>query len=616
VIVDKKDTADDSLLLYFVASKTVDVDHLRTFLLHKMPAYMVPSHFIQLEELPLTINGKVDRSRLPQPAALLPLKKESANLTSEEKRLAEIWTNVLGIAGIDAEDSFFNLGGNSLKLIQLSHHIQKEFGKKIVYADLYGNLVLRNQFQLIRASENRNIIGLAPALTEYPLSHSQKRILIASQDREGSIAHHMPSVFLLEGNLDANNLEKAFELVIDRHEILRSAVYLNEQNEPCQKPMTVGETGFSITVSDFRGQNLTEESPEIVALIEQTTAEYLDIANGQVLRVNLFHLSDSRVVLHLVLHHVVGDEWSVYLLTRDLLQAYESLCNSPQVDEIYDPLQIQFKDYAFWEQTNFENSESFDFWKNQFTRPLEQLRIPGAKMDEELSMQGGHHAIQIELEAYRMAKDFIVSCGVSNAAFFASALYTLFSKYANAKDVLLGMISAQRENVQLADQMGPFLNMLPLRLNFEHEQSLKDLVIKTAKLVSGSIKHGHIPLESIREEIYPKQSGNFQIVLNVMNNLEVQASQFDPLSSIQVTPLQSGYESSKFPLTFYVFEQADYFNINIEYQVDKFDQERIVEIGEMLLKVIGEICANPAKTVGDCELFETVELPAFTRVER
>ncbi|MFC0716122.1 condensation domain-containing protein, partial [Cellulomonas biazotea] len=236
---------------------------LRQYLQERLPGYMVPGHYVQLEALPLTANGKVDKKRLPSPAG----QELSGGTVYEgarnetEARLIGIWEEVLGRNGIGIHDNFFDLGGHSLKATRLAGHIHKEFGVKVSLRDLFSQTVLVEQAELISAgiqAEYSRIpeVGASP---DYVLSSSQRRLWVLGQLSEANVAYNMPGVYEFRGELDVALLSSGFSRLISRHEVLRTVFRENGSGDVRQYILSPEELGFHMKEHDFRGDEDAQE---------------------------------------------------------------------------------------------------------------------------------------------------------------------------------------------------------------------------------------------------------------------------------------------------------------------------------------------------------------------
>ncbi|HEY0066041.1 MAG TPA: amino acid adenylation domain-containing protein, partial [Flavisolibacter sp.] len=235
VLAKTTSTGEKELVAYLMSSQAIQVQELRSSLGKSLPAYMIPTHFIQLDELPLMPNGKVDRKRLPEPEGLVLSSSVEyiAPRNQTEEKLAAIWQEVLGKERVGVKDDFFALGGHSLRATRLASRIHREFDVKTELKNLFEVTVLEEQARLIEQSARTSFITIEPVeqQADYALSSSQHRLWVMSQFEEANIAYNMPGVYVFEGSVDHKAFEAAFASLIERHENLRTTFQENQHGE-------------------------------------------------------------------------------------------------------------------------------------------------------------------------------------------------------------------------------------------------------------------------------------------------------------------------------------------------------------------------------------------------
>ncbi|MFK7033461.1 condensation domain-containing protein, partial [Flavobacterium oreochromis] len=319
VVVEAKEINSEKVLVAYYTTrenKEIDKTNLREYLQSKLPEYMVPSYFVELETIPLTPNGKIDRKGLPSVSGEDLIRREYiAPRNATEEQLVTIWQEVLGVENIGITDSFFELGGHSLMAAQVLNKMHQRLSLQISFKDFFAtptiegiskNLIHKNYVAIPKAAEQES----------YPLTPSQQRLWVLSQLEGGSQAYNMPAVVRLKGELDIINFEKAFQELIARHEILRTCFRSDKATgEIRQHIKTKEDLTFNLTVLDF--QNI--DSVAIENYLEQTNAEAFDLEQGPLLRASLLQKGSSEYVFFLSMHHIIGDGWSTELLISEVV---------------------------------------------------------------------------------------------------------------------------------------------------------------------------------------------------------------------------------------------------------------------------------------------------------
>ncbi|MEL7146378.1 MAG: amino acid adenylation domain-containing protein, partial [Bacteroidota bacterium] len=322
------------LVAYLAASKEVSSTEMRSYLSDKLPEYMIPSYFIQLDSLPLTVNGKLDRRALPAPQ-LVAKDEYVAPSTELEKELVKIWSEVLrlDVEEISVASSFFEMGGHSLKAAFLANKIRKVLRVEIPLKALFGNQSIAELARYIKTSVSSLFVPIdrAEEKDHYVLSAAQQRLYFLYQFDPESVTYNLPQVVRLEGNPDKEKLVDAFTKLVERHEVLRT-VFEQLEEEVVQR--------IRAEVS-FETMQYTCDDNEVNATIKSFVRPF-DLSTGPLLRVGLITTTSGAHYLMTDLHHIITDGVSQGILVSDFMALY----NGEELPEI----RLQYKDYAEWQQ--------------------------------------------------------------------------------------------------------------------------------------------------------------------------------------------------------------------------------------------------------------------------
>ncbi|WP_140399040.1 condensation domain-containing protein, partial [Paenibacillus thiaminolyticus] len=347
------------LCAYIVADKELTSGELRNALSQALPGYMVPSCFVQLEHMPLTPNGKIDRKALPEPDGSMQTGAEHvAPRTAVEAQLAQIWQEVLGLPRIGVKDHFFDIGGHSLRATALVAKLHKEMGIEMPLREVFQSPTIEQMAEVITGKaitdKERQVAYRPIPITEesayYPLSSAQKRLYILSQLEGGELSYNMPGVLEMEGALDRERLEEAFRQLIRRHETLRTGFEL------------VGGEAVQRVHRDvaFAVEHVRVKEEEANAHLRKFMRPF-DLRQPPLLRARLLELRPDRHLLLFDMHHIISDGASLGLFLREFAQLYEG-AELP-------PLRIQYKDYAAWQQGEMQRermSKQEAYWLEVF----------------------------------------------------------------------------------------------------------------------------------------------------------------------------------------------------------------------------------------------------------
>ncbi|MGE2818286.1 condensation domain-containing protein, partial [Mycobacterium heidelbergense] len=291
-----------------------------TALAERLPAYMVPAAIVVLDALPLTVNGKLDTRALPVPD--YGAERYRAPATPAEEILAGIYAQVLGVPRVGVDDSFFDLGGDSLSAMRLVAAVNSGVGAGLSVRDLFEAPTVALLAPRIGAGGGglEPLVAVArPAVV--PLSFAQNRLWFIDQLQGPSPVYNMAVALQLRGNLDAEALGAALADVMGRHESLRT-LFVAADGVPAQVVLPAEPADFGWQVVDATGW-----PPDAIHhAIGEVAGHSFDLAGEIPLRARLFRLSDDEHVLVAVVHHIAADGWSITPLVADLGMAYASRC--------------------------------------------------------------------------------------------------------------------------------------------------------------------------------------------------------------------------------------------------------------------------------------------------
>ncbi|WP_299316052.1 condensation domain-containing protein, partial [uncultured Aquimarina sp.] len=495
-IVDQGSDMDTRLFCFYTSETCID-DLVRTHSLRCLSSYEVPSFYIHLESFPVNTNGKTDTGVLKEMIKDLMLDGvEYQGATNEvEQGLIELWEEILGIDQVGIKDNFLLLGGNSIKLIRLKSKINKVFGVSLSIQDLFVHSVLELQATLIcntskTSYEDINVIAKSDT---YRLSPSQYRIWVLSQLEEASVAYNMPRSVELDKEYNLELFKKSIISVIDRHESLRTVFVTDEQGEPYQKILDVAAIDFNIGYEDFR--TLGEE--ELQSYIVRDSHKSFDLEKGPLLRASLLQTSDDTYVFYYNMHHIISDGWSTDVLINDIVTYYNAYTSdvTPNLPD----LRIQYKDYAAWKVDQLDTDEYKEhqsYWLNNLSGELPLLDFPSYKARPQIKTYNGR-----KLSTYissDITGDLNTYCQEQGGSLFMGLLAVwniLCYKYTAQKDIIIGTPVAGRNHSSLEDQIGFYVNTLPLRNQIDPEESFDTFYRKIKDNTLKSYGHQEYPFD-------------------------------------------------------------------------------------------------------------------------
>ena len=322
---------------------------------------MVPSAFVFLDELPLTPNGKLDRKALPAPHYQANAAGRAAR-TPQEDILRELFAEVLAVPRVGIDDNFFDLGGHSLLAGRLMSRIREVMGVELGIASLFESPTVAGIARIDSAAVARPPIRPAVRNAEAPLSFAQRRLWFLNCLEGPSPTYNIPLVARLSGPLDQAVLQASLQDLVQRHETLRT-IFPEKNGEASQLVRNGTDCPVHLQTSSVSEDELADELTIAVRY-------GFDLGTEPSFRAHLYHLGAEEHVLLLLLHHIVGDGWSLDPLTRDLSAAYEARARGEAPS--WTPMPLQYADYALWQEQLLGNesdadsliARQVDYWRN------------------------------------------------------------------------------------------------------------------------------------------------------------------------------------------------------------------------------------------------------------
>jgi amino acid adenylation domain-containing protein len=582
---------------------------LRDYLDNLLPDYMVPAFLIELDEMPLNANGKINRKVLPAPDTA-PMADTYVPPASEtEKRLAEIWGEVLKIDQIGINDNFFDLGGHSLNATLVVSRIHKRLHMDCTIRSLFDCKSIAKLAEVIDSKQSE---GATPGIVvekidrtkPLPLSSAQERLWFLDRYQGGQSAHYnMPIAFRIKGALDVLALEKALNLIIGRHESLRTVFRETENGEPYQEILPKGmETEISLRVEAASESALPE------MLLREANYNF-DLAGAQLIRICLWRITGTGDHILLInQHHIISDGWSIGIFCVELAEWYGDITNGRPIERA-EP-EYQYADYALWQKKHLESEgvrEGIAYWKRQLSG-VENLNFPTDRpRPPAFSHRGSHLKFSLNTGLTERLKAFAGETDTTLYMTLLCGFYILLSRYAHQDDLVIGTPVANRHHAQFEDIIGFFVNTLALRINGK-DLSVRKLAEQVRKTSLEGFQYQDVPLDKILDEleIERDQSKNplFQTLFALQNASEVSNL---PLPGLEVFPLDMDCGVSKLDLSLMMMETGDQMTGFLEFCTDLFNPSTMERFIHHFQVILFEMTKHPERKISELKMLPAEE---------
>ena len=604
VLAIKNADGDNVLACYYTGDAFFNKEDLRSYLKDYLPEYMFPSYYIHLDEFPLNLNGKIDRRALPKPEELLydQLSFEAPGNELEEK-LSVIWADVLNLKKVGVNNSFYELGGHSLSVTKVLSRIYKELGIEIALKDIFDNPTIK-KLALLLAGKKISACKAIEKATEkelYQLTFSQKAIWMLDQKEKNLIAYNIPAAFFLYGNLDTLAFEKALNQLVKRHESLRTTFVLTEDG-----PMQKIHDAMDISIS-----YKSYERDEIDNYINYDSSKVFDIENGPLFRVSLLKIADDEHLLLFTIHHIISDGWSIMVMINEITALYNAakLSNPAPLPA----LKVQYKDYAEWVNQFLQGDKREklrDYWSSKLTGDLSLIDFPSDKERQNVTtFNGSAIYFNIDPAATLAINKLNTKYGTTSFISFLAFVNVLIYKYTGKTDLIFGTALAGRDHVDLEDQVGNFVNILPIRNHIEPNDSFLSLLDKVKRTVFEAYENQLYPFDLITEKLQLKgREKNLRIIDIIVQSQSMIPVNDRHLNEIFVKPFPLNNKTSKVDFTFDLSPNDNNTStVTLEYNTDLFYTETVNLIKDNLLHIIETVLKDLTVRIADVKLLESKE---------
>jgi putative pyridoxal-dependent aspartate 1-decarboxylase len=601
VVVKENQNKEKELVAYITGKEEQHTSDLRSWLKEMLPEYMLPVYYVQLQALPLNANGKVDKKALPDPYGLGLTSGVAyiAPRNTKEAKLVEIWETVLQRERIGVEDDFFALGGHSLKAIRLISLIQKQLGVKLGIRNVFEEPSIAKLARLIETKHKEIVVEIPSVRSDsgYALSSSQVRMWTLSQHEDGNIAYNNSGTLSLEGDLNFEALDFAFNALMERHEILRTFFAADTAGEIKQFIREANAVEFKITYKDLRGSE--DQKTILNESLKADSAVPFDLHIGPLFKAMIYQTGTSKWIFNLVVHHIICDGWSIKIMTNELLSFYNAFISKENFSP--NPLRIQYKDYAAWEQQQLNDgalNAHKEYWLDQFKGALPTLNLKGSKPRPFIKTYNGKQ-IKKRLDEECCKKLRFIQQQQDATLFMSllSIVTILLLKKTNQHDFIIGSPIAGRQHIDLEDQLGCYLNIIPLRTKLNAEDNFLRVLETVKQLTLNAYEHQAFPFEELVKELKLKRDMSrnvlFDVLVVLQNTGTDSAKSFDSIKGLKVNEYEKENNASVLDLSFDFLEVDEELEVTLEYNTDLFDASYATHLIEELEQLILFIVEHP-----------------------
>jgi len=596
VVVDQPAGCPARLVGYVVG--TVDPVRLREWLRDQVPDHLVPAVLMTVDRLPMTANGKLDRTALPAPELTERGTRRPRN--PAEEILCGLFADVLGIDAVGIDDRFFDLGGHSLLAARLVARIGVAFGVELGLREVFAAPTVAELALAVAAASrrpDRPVLTAGPAEDRVPLAPTQRGLWFLDRMPDTGTAYNVPLVTRVDGPLDVAAFTAAVIDLVGRHEVLRT-VYQVVDDEPCQRVLPVDVLPPLV--------HRVDGDPD--AVCAEAARYRFDLDTEAPIRVSVIDLDIDAHLLVLVLHHIATDGMSLRPLFADLAAFYAARLagDTPQCT----PLPVRYADWTRWQHALLADpATDVEFWQRTLADLPAEIALPRDRARPAIGAhRGGEVAIELGANRHALVRRLAAATGATPFMVLQAALATTLTGLGAGTDVPIGTAVAGRTDERLDQLVGMFVNTVVLRTDTGGDPTFRELVSRVRAVDLDAYAHQGLPFDRVLDAVDPVRSLARHPLFQVCLTVDEPAPHLD-LAGVHSSPsrlLASG--TAKFDLEFLLTADPVLgITGKLVYDTELFDPATARRILTVLTQVLDQVLVEPDRPIGALDLLPPAE---------
>ncbi|MDZ7401244.1 MAG: amino acid adenylation domain-containing protein [candidate division KSB1 bacterium] len=610
---------DRQLVAYFVPTDRrnggVHPTELSDFLKARLPNYMVPAIFIQLEKLPITPSGKIDRRRLPEPDMELLFGRQPyvAPRHPTEEIIANFFSQILDLPQVGIHDNFFHLGGHSLLATRLLSRIRDTFQIDLELKSIFEGPTVAEIAACVEATRLAQQGLSAPPMTsvprdqDLPLSFAQLRLWFLDQLAPGQALYTIPTALRLRGKLNIRALEQSINELIRRHEVLRTT-FGSRDGQPFQ---VIAPTLFLLPQKvDLTNLDAEQQEFQAQQLIKAEAQRPFDLARGPLLRVLLIKCSEQDHIIVLTLHHIISDGWSVAVIIQEIAALYQAF--SAGQPSPLPRLPLQYADFAHWQRQWLQGTvldRQLEYWREKLQGAPPLLQLPTDRPRPPVqTFHGATLDRQLPKELVAGLKKLSQQGEATLFMTLLAAFQTLLYRLSGQTDICVGTPIANRNRTETEGLIGFFVNTLVLRCDLSGNPTFRKLLAQAKTAALEAYAHQDIPFEMLVEQLQPQRDLSHSPLFQVMLVLQNAPQHALELPDLTITPMAAETGTAKFDLSLVAMEGNEGMQLSLEYNTDLFDASTMARLLDHFQTLLTGVIADPDMRLADYPLMSNEQL--------
>jgi amino acid adenylation domain-containing protein len=616
VVTQNEGGGDKTLAAFVVGRKQseMSIGTLRQWLGEKLPEYMIPSRFFVLPALPLTPSGKVDRKALEQMDGVeLAASTDYVPPRNDlESKLAEIWQDVLRRDLVGIHDNFFELGGHSLLAMAIDSQIIRRLNMEIPLRWLLEHPTIEKLARQIESqaglSQNNRPNEKADRRQPLPMSFAQQGMWLLQQTLPDLAAYNLPVAFRLSGRMDRERVRRALQAIVERHEVLRTALVQNGESL-VQQVAAADDVPLPWLEVDLLAVPPSQKQSALEERLLWEARRSFDLAQAPLWRVVWIKLAEDEHVLAITFHHSILDEWTLRLFFQEWERLYAAdgrleLAGLPE-------LPVQYADFATWQRQRLTGElleQQRRYWREQLQELPPVLELPtDMARPVRLSGRGAVYDFRLTGPVVMRLRELAREEGTTLFTVLLAAFQVWLHRYTGQTDVIVSTPITNRERTEIQSLLGLFLNTLPIRVRLDGNSGFRQVLRQVRESLLGAFSHADLPFEQMVEMAVKERDAGYQPLCQVMFVLLEEGLPAFQFGQVQARPLPVETRTSKNDLTLFIEAVDETWACRFQYATDLFTAESTARMGRHLTELLRSITEDPGKSISVLNLMPEAE---------
>ena len=606
------------------AGACVDQDELQRLVATHLAPHKRPRKIITLDDIPKGPTGKLQRIGLAERLGLLgsdapnaeTSTTRSGELTETERRIREIWQDVLKIERIDRDDDFFLLGGDSLSAARVLSRIETGLHASIPLSTLFERSTIAALAACIDETELMHVDSTKGEdhASSAPLSYQQQSLYFLDRLTKGRSGHHVVDLVQVDGSVDVEALEQALAEMIRWHAVLRTVIQ-DCDGHLSQTVLDAMTTPFTVKAIAAEGDGKSNEA-RLTEDVRDDLRVSFDLEEGPLFRLRLLVLGDNRPILALTLHHLITDGWSQRLFWADFEKIYSALPDRRSLP----PAGEDHRYLAFVRrQRTWVASPAADAQRLYWRRQLDGLTVLPLPTDrsrvQEAEGRGARHPLEFSRDRVRRLKSLGRQHRCTLFMTLLAAFQALLFRYTHHRDIAVGSLTANRIGPETEVLMGMLANTVLLRTDMRDDPTFETLLGNVRTTTIDAYRHQDLPFDEVLASTQLPRQADGRAAVPVMFLLQSPASKPPILGGANGSFVHVDPGWSRFDLTLELIEQEDgHLSGWFEYKTSLFEASTIERMAGHFLNFIDAALAEPTRSISSMPILDDAERQELLRV--